>query len=133
MTERPGQSDFLDRAALLLSGLCLLHCLLLPVVVAMLPFLGQFGDDHLHLEMLVVVVPVSVLALVFGYRRHRHGSVVMAGLIGLLLLAFGGTVAHDVYGIVADRIFTVVGSVVLGFTHYRNFRLSRCSVHSPRQ
>jgi len=114
--------------ALALSGLCLLHCLLLPFAVAVLPFLGQFSDDHLHAELLVVVIPVSVIALYLGYRRHRHTGVVVMGLIGLVVLTVGGTIAHNLYGLVADRTLTVIGSVTLAITHYRNFRLSRTAV-----
>ena len=109
----------------MLSGLCLIHCLLLPFVVVLLPFLGQFSDDHFHLEMLVVVIPVSAVALFLGYRRHRRAGVVLAGIAGLALLTVGGTVAHSAYGLAADRTLTVLGSITLAVTHYRNFRLSR--------
>ena len=123
----------LDQVAVALSGLCLLHCLLLPFAVAALPFLGQFGDDHLHAELLVVVIPVSVIALAFGYRRHGHNSVLVWGLAGLSILIVGGTVAHSAYGLFADRALTVVGSLILATTHYRNFRLSRYAPRSAMQ
>ena len=109
----------------MLSGLCLIHCLLLPFAVVLLPFLGQFSDDHFHLEMLVVVIPVSAVALYLGFRRHRHIGIVVAGIAGLALLTIGGTVAHSAYGLVADRTLTVLGSITLAVTHYRNFRLSK--------
>lgn len=130
MENSSGQSSVLDQVAVALSGLCLLHCLLLPFAVAILPFLGQFSDDHLHLEMLAVVVPVSVVALYLGYRRHDHLYIVGWGLVGLSLLAVGGTIAHTLYGLLADRTLTVAGSVVLAITHYRNFRLSRGAARS---
>ena len=59
MDNSSGRPRVLDQVAVALSGLCLLHCLLLPFAIAILPFLGQFSDDHLHAEMLVVVIPVS--------------------------------------------------------------------------
>ena len=75
----------LDKVAVLLSGLCLLHCLLLPFVVAVLPFLGQFGDDHFHQELLFFVVPVSVIALTAGFKRHGHPEVLLFGALGLAM------------------------------------------------
>ena len=120
----------LDQVAVALSGLCLLHCLALPFLVAVLPFLGQFSDDHLHAEMLIVVIPISLVALALGYRRHHHTGIVVAGLIGLAVLTVGGTIAHNTYGLVADRTLTVIGSIVLAVTHYRNFRLSRHAARS---
>jgi len=128
MDNSSGRPAVLDQMALALSGLCLLHCLLLPFAVAILPFLGQFSDDHLHAELLVVVIPVSAVALYLGYRRHSHSGVVVMGLIGLVVLTIGGTIAHNLYGLVADRTLTVIGSVTLAITHYRNFRLSRMAV-----
>ncbi len=111
--------------AVALSGLCLVHCLALPFAIALLPFLGQFADDHLHLQMLVVVIPVSVVALALGFRRHRHAGIVLAGAAGLIIITIGGTVAHNHFGIIADRALTIVGSLALAITHYRNFRLSK--------
>lgn len=120
--------EVLDRIAVLLSGLCLVHCLALPFLVILLPFLGQFTDDHLHAEMLVVVIPVSVVALAFGFRKHRQAGIVFTGAIALAIITIGGTVAHNTLGLVADRLLTVIGSLLLAVTHYRNFRLSR---HRP--
>ena len=111
--------------AVALSGLCLVHCLALPFAIVVLPFLGQFADDHLHLQMLIVVIPVSVIALVLGFRRHRHRGVVVAGIVSLTIITIGGTIAHNELGIVADRTLTIVGSLGLAITHFRNFRLSR--------
>jgi hypothetical protein len=127
MDNSSGRPAVLDQVAVALSGLCLLHCLLLPFLLAALPFLGQFGDDHLHAEMLLVVIPVSLIALAFGYLRHRHTGVVISGIAGLVIMTIGGTIAHDVYGLLADRTLTVIGSLTLAFTHYRNYKLSRAT------
>ncbi|MGI9205259.1 MAG: MerC domain-containing protein [Woeseiaceae bacterium] len=119
------QKAILDKIAVGLSGLCLLHCLLLPFVVAVLPFLGQFGNDHFHAELLLFVVPVSVIALGVGYRRHHRAVVLVFGATGLIILAIGGTYVHDTYGEMPDRAMTVTGSIILAFTHFKNFRLAR--------
>jgi len=118
-------ASLLDRAAIALSGLCVLHCLATPLVLLMLPLLGQFSDSHFHLQMLVVVVPVSALALSLGYRKHRRSSVLVTGAAGLLLLYIGGTWMHDEYGIFADRASTIAASLLLATAHYFNSRFSR--------
>ncbi len=118
-------TDWLDSAAVLLSGLCLVHCLALPLIVAGLPFLAEFSEGHLHAQMLVIVLPLSIFALAVGYRRHRDRRVIAAGTVGMLLLIIGGTVAHSQYGIMADRLLTVVGALTLATAHYYNSALSR--------
>lgn len=118
-------SGVLDKTAVVLSGLCLVHCLALPIVLALLPFLNELVSDHLHAQMLGVVVPVSVLAFGIGFRRHRSWYVMAAGALGLVVLIVGGTLAHNRYGLTADRTLTIAGSLLLAVTHFYNSRLSR--------
>ncbi len=113
-------TNWLDGAAVGLSALCLIHCLALPLVVAGLPFLAQFAEGHLHAQMLVVVLPLSIVALGLGYRHHRNGRIVTAGAVGMLLLTIGATMAHESWGLAADRAFTIVGALVLAAAHFYN-------------
>lgn len=118
-------SSVLDKTAVVLSGLCLVHCLALPVVLALLPFLNELVSDHLHAQMLLLVVPVSVFAFAVGFRRHHSRYVMGAGALGLAVLIVGGTVAHSRYGLAADRTLTIAGSLLLAVAHFYNSRLSR--------
>ena len=113
-------TNWLDGAAVGLSALCLVHCLALPLVVAGLPFLAQFADGHLHKQMLVVVLPLSIVALGLGFRHHRNGRIVAAGVVGMALLTIGATVAHEQWGLLADRAFTISGALVLAAAHFYN-------------
>ncbi len=122
-------NSVLDRTAVALSGLCLLHCLAVPFIVGLLPFAGQIGNNHFHLQMLLVVVPVSVLALTLGFRRHGRVAVLWGGAVGLLLLFAGATVVHDQLGILADRSVTIAAALTLAVAHFYNGRLSR---HLPQ-
>ena len=121
MERNPAKSgSWLDGFAVALSALCLLHCLALPLVVAGLPFLSQFAETHLHAQVLVVVLPLSIVALGLGYRKHRDARIVAAGAAGMLLLVVGATVAHQQLGVLADRAFTVTGSLTLATAHFIN-------------
>jgi uncharacterized membrane protein len=113
-------TNWLDGAAVGLSALCLIHCLALPLVVAGLPFLAQFAEGHLHKQMLVVVVPLSIVALGLGYRHHRNSRIVTAGAVGMALLAIGATFAHEHWGVFADRAFTIAGALILAAAHFYN-------------
>jgi MFS superfamily sulfate permease-like transporter len=118
-------TNFWDKAAVILSGLCLVHCLALPVLVAVLPFVSELTGDHLHAELLLVVIPISVFAFVIGYRRHRRLKIVGLGVLGMAVLALGGTYVHSRYGIAADRAMTVAGSAILAIAHFLNSRRTR--------
>jgi hypothetical protein len=126
MNQTPAKpTDWLDGAAVGLSGLCLLHCLALPFFVGALPMLMPFSESHLHAQMLFVAVPLSAVAIGLGYARHRNARVLFAALAGMSLLVVGATVAHGSLGLVADRLFTVSGSLVLAAAHLWNGLLSR--------
>jgi hypothetical protein len=116
----PKTTNWLDGAAVVLSALCLVHCLALPLIVVGVPFLAQFAEGHLHLQMLVIVLPLSILALAIGFRRHRNVRVITTGAVGMLLLVIGATVAHSQLGIMADRVFTICGALTLATAHYFN-------------
>lgn len=125
-------ANWLDGVAVALSGLCLVHCLALPLLVAGLPFISQFSAGHLHLQMLVIVLPLSILALAIGFRRHKNMLVIAAGGTGMLLLVVGATVAHTQLGLTADRIFTIVGALTLATAHYLNsVRARQCQRSTP--
>jgi hypothetical protein len=113
-------TNWLDGAAVGLSALCLIHCLALPLVVAGLPFLAQFSEGHLHKQMLVVVLPLSIVALGLGFRHHRNSNIVAAGIAGMALLTIGATVAHQNWGLLADRTFTITGALILAAAHFYN-------------
>lgn len=117
--------EILDKVAVALSGLCLLHCLALPLVIVLLPLLNEVAVDQWHAPMLLVVIPVSVFAFAIGFQRHGSRAVIVLGAAGMLLMVVGGTLAHYLLGLTADRILTVSGAVVLAVAHYRNSRLSR--------
>jgi hypothetical protein len=118
--DTPNKTNWLDGTAVVLSALCLVHCLALPLIVIGVPFLAQFAEGHLHLQMLLVVLPLSTLALGIGYRRHRNSRILIGGLVGMLLLIIGATVAHAQLGLIADRAFTICGSLTLATAHYFN-------------
>lgn len=121
----PSSTAVLDRVAIAMSGLCMLHCLALPIVLLVIPVIDQLAGEHFHLHALVFVIPVSVGALLLGFQRHRNAGVLACGAAGLGLLILGATWLHNDIGLLADRLSTLSGSVILAITHYANSRLRR--------
>jgi len=125
----------------LLSGLCLVHCLALPIVLTIFPMLGVFFIPHetFHQLILVVVLPTTALALGTGYRAHRHAGVVVLGIIGVLGLIAAAFTVHRLGAEEMERFMTILGGVVLAAAHAWNFRLTRqhhahsCALHDDNQ
>src|SRR5262249_60236071 len=74
-------SRYLDRIAITLSTICIVHCLAMPVLVAALPVLAiTLGTDgHFHALMLWLVVPPSALGFSLGYKVHGKTAIVAPG------------------------------------------------------
>jgi hypothetical protein len=119
-----GRGGILDHVAITLSGLCLIHCLLLPAIIVALPLLAQFNESHFHAQMLIVVIPVSLISFALAYRRHGNKAIVAWGFVGIAIMFVGGTVAHGNYGVLADTLLTMAGSLILATSHFFNNRLA---------
>ncbi|MDY6828881.1 MAG: MerC domain-containing protein [Pseudomonadota bacterium] len=114
-----------DKAAIGLSVVCAAHCLLFPVALVFLPAVAAtaFGDDRFHQWMLLVVLPISVLALTVGFRRHRKTSVLAIGLPGLAILTLAALVGHDWFGETGEAAASVLGASLIALSHLRNHAL----------
>ena len=132
----------LDRIAVQLSGLCLLHCLALPLLIAVVPVLGLTEHAHVffHQLMLFGVVPIAVMSLGRGYIVHRRARVPFLGVLGVALLAAAALVVHPhahigptVTGEAAERWITVAGALILAGAHTINARAMRYKRHAHRR
>jgi len=117
----------LDALGMFFSVACLLHCLALPLLLALLPLTAAsiFADERFHQWMLLGVVPVSALALGAACLRRRAYGVAALGAVGVALLsyaAFGPQFAG-----LSERggtELTVIGALLLSAAHLINARAS---------
>ena len=80
--------DRFDRAGILLSGLCALHCVLGIVLVSMLGLGGELLlDPSIHEIGLAFAIIIGVLSLGFGVLRHGRFGPLAIGAVGLVLMA----------------------------------------------
>jgi hypothetical protein len=122
-----------DGIAAGLSLLCLVHCLGLPLAIAMVPALASALSlpETVHLGLFLLAVPASAVALLAGYRHHGAMLPALFGGLGLALLGIGALAAQSE---LQETGFTVVGSMVLAGAHLRNWRLrlQGCPRPQPR-
>jgi hypothetical protein len=110
-----------DLAAILGSGLCLAHCLLIPLGLLLLPAWAAWVavPDSFHLWMLAFAVPSSLFALAVGQRRHRRWTPTAIAAPGLLALAAGVMLGH---GLMLETLLTMCGALALCAAHILNGR-----------
>jgi hypothetical protein len=112
----------LDRLGISLSILCLIHCLLFPLIVLVLPALGAtlfFNETMVHWVLLGMAFPVSLAAFSHGYRFHGDWMTLVIGALGLIFLIVGVShwLGHD-----SEIYLTVPGAFLLFMAHLRNWR-----------
>ncbi len=109
----------LDRIAVGLSGLCVVHCVASIVVVSVLSTAGTFlTSPAIHEIGLAGAVMLGALALWQGYSVHRQRRPAMIGLVGLALMTCGLFVPHGW----AEVVATIAGVSVLAGAHLMNAR-----------
>lgn len=103
------------------SALCLVHCLGLPLLIAVLPAIANRIDpgEGFHLIVLLFAIPTSAFALIEGWRRHRGVAPLFVGGTGLALMAMG--LAFENWVAVETGV-TVAGSLLLAGAHVANWR-----------
>ncbi|MEE4451699.1 MerC domain-containing protein [Novosphingobium resinovorum] len=118
---RASTGNLLDGFAVCASAACMVHCLGLPLLLAVLPAIAHRLDpgEHFHLAVLLLAVPTSAFALVGGWRRHRGFVPLAVGAIGLTLMALGLALAHRE---AIETALTVAGSLLLAGAHVANWR-----------
>lgn len=114
-------TDWLERAAVSASALCLAHCLALPILFALVPSLSSALSipQGIHLWLLAVAVPMASAALLQGRAVHGGVAPLLIGLAGLMLMAAGALVWGETS---AETPMTVAGSIILSVAHVVNWR-----------
>lgn len=118
--------DWLDRAALTGSAVCMVHCLALPLLIAVAPASSAVLaiPESFHRWILLLAVPMAIVALIAGHARHAGKWPILVGGLGLALMGIGAFLVPE--GL-AETAITVVGSVLVAGAHIGNWRLRRSS------
>lgn len=95
--ESPPQQKWLnaDRVGVIASTLCAIHCAVTPFLLLLLPNFGKiWAHPATHWGMALLVVPIAVMMMTSGYRKHRRKWIVGIGTIGVALVIFGAIVPY---------------------------------------
>src|SRR4051794_10403403 len=107
----------LDRIAVGLSGLCLVHCVATAVLLALVSAAGGFlGAPIIHEVGLTLAMMFGSIALGRGIFEHGFMMPSAIGGLGLGVMAGALTLPHDG----TEAAYTVVGVMILALGHRLN-------------
>lgn len=123
----PNVQRMADLLAVSSSGLCMIHCLAMPVLLIFLPVLSAsvLSGDTFHAAILWFILPTWLVALTLGCWRHKDRYVAVLCAIGLVVILVAARFGDALFGEIGERILTTAGSLVLIAGHFRNFSLCR--------
>ena len=112
------QTRLLDRLAIGLSGLCVVHCLATAVALGLLASAGgMLGAHAIHEVGLSLAMILGGFALGRGAAEHGFLMPVAIGSVGLGVMAGALQLPHDG----TESLYTVIGVSILALGHRLNF------------
>ena len=118
---RSGARPMIDRIAMAVSSLCLVHCLATAVLFGLVSSVSVvLADPMIHRIGLLAAVVLAVIGLGAGYRAHGLSTPLAAGTAGLLLMGLALFVPHGPI----EVALTIPGVALLGLGHHLNRRAS---------
>jgi len=109
----------LDRVGVLLSCLCLIHCVLGLVLVAGLGVGATFLlDPAIHRVGLLLATIVAGVAIGMGAIRHRRAAPFVVAMTGLSFMGGALAVGHGY----EEAVFTIIGVILVATGHVLNLR-----------
>lgn len=118
----PRFSSLLDKSAMTLSGLCLIHCLAGSLLLTMFAASSGVLGHNVHVVGLLLALPLAAIALWRGVRVHGRIGVAVLGALGIALMAVSLLIGHGGAG---EVLVSIVGVSLLAAAHLWNLRASR--------
>lgn len=122
----------LDKLGIILSFGCMIHCMLMPIILPLLPALG-FAFDHdslVHFVLAIIIIVIAMWALDAGNKKHKKDLPMFLGFPGMFLLIFAGLIERKVGPDNVVTVITIFSSLLIAVAHYLNHRyLCKCKHH----
>jgi phosphoglycerol transferase MdoB-like AlkP superfamily enzyme len=110
-----------DKFGIMVTSLCAIHCILLPVILPVLPLLGLTAAHNHAFEgfVLLFTMVLGFIALFIGFHRYHRK------LYPFYSLFLGGFIywQRGAWGHEYEHLILIVGASLVVFAHVMNMRL----------
>ena len=113
----------LDNFGLTISAACAIHCILLPVLLILSPYieLAFITSHEFHETLMYFILPTSLVAFAMGCRKHKDYRVALLAVTGITILLYATLHHESLHGVL--ELVTLTGSLFLVVSHFTNFIL----------
>jgi hypothetical protein len=118
-----------DRLGIAFSSACVAHCILVAFVPVLFPAISAYTHSSwIHVMVGIVILFTSPLAFVPGFKKHGLSWIFKSAIMGLVLI-FSGIVLEGKMSDQMSHSISIVGSLILVFSHIKNLQHSRGCNH----
>jgi len=119
-----------DQIGIWTSGLCVVHCLLTPVLISFSAVFAHFlpSEERTHRLLAVIIAALGALALIKGYCSHGRPHVLLLMAVGLACIFAGAFGGNHLPSHAVEVLITFTGSGFMIAAHRLNHTFCRdCS------
>lgn len=111
-----------DRIGVWTSALCVVHCLLTPVLLSMSAVFVHFlpSEERVHRSLALLIAMIGAIALARGFRLHRRARVIYLMAGGLACIFFAAFRGDHLPNHAAEVGVTFLGSILMISAHRLN-------------
>lgn len=118
-------NKIMDKLGIWLSGLCLIHCILLPILFVLFPLLGlkefklvENSELYVHSLFFVFIILIGIFSFYPAYKIHKRKKPFCLFLLGSSFLI--STIIFHEYLEEIELYLNLVGSIILIYSHFKN-------------
>ena len=118
----PTPAVWADHMGIWASALCIVHCLLTPILLSMSAVFAHFlpSEERTHRSLALFIACVGAIALVRGFRAHRRIRVICLMAAGLACIFFAAYWGDRLPAHWAEVGITFLGSILMISAHRLN-------------
>ena len=122
-----GSRQWADRLGVWTSALCVVHCLLTPLLISFSAVLAHFlpAEERVHRSLALLVALFGTVALLLGFRKHRRPTVLFIMLAGLGCIVGAAWFGDRLPSHAIEVAITFCGSALMITAHRLNHTFCR--------
>ena len=115
--------ELADTTGAYLSVACAIHCLAMPLLVAVLPLigLGFFATERAELVLISGAIALAIGSLAWGVRHHRKWRALLILIVAVVFIATARTAVEGTF----EAVFYSIGGILLASAHLVNRHLCK--------
>lgn len=130
----PTATAWPDRVGIWASVLCVVHCLITPILLSMSTVFVHFlpSEERTHRSLALMIALIGTIALIRGFRTHRRARVILLMAAGLACIFFAAFAGDRLPNHWIEVAITFLGSLLMISAHRLNHTFCKDCACSSR-